>query len=166
MAGSPPPPDEPERGHSSAPAEPVIVTFLSDRPGTLDATSRRMADVAGDYAQARSDVDFYRERMPGDRAWWFTASTPGGQPVGFGVPSRNSEVPVVGYLGVLPEHRGYGYIDDILAELTRILAAEAQANVIRADTDVANRPMAAAFERVGYRNTARRVVLSAPLRLA
>jgi RimJ/RimL family protein N-acetyltransferase len=104
--------------------------------------------------------------MPGDRGWWFTASTPGGQPVGFGVPSRNSEVPVVGYLGVLPEHRGYGYIDDILAELTRILAAEAQADVIHADTDLTNGPMAAAFERAGYRNTARRVVLSAPLHLA
>jgi RimJ/RimL family protein N-acetyltransferase len=140
--------------------------FRRTLTGTLDATSRRMADVVGEYVQARSDVDFYRERMPGDRAWWFTASTPGGEPVGFGVPSCNSEVPVVGYLGVLPEHRGRGYIGDILAELTRILAAEAQADVIHADTDVANRPMAAAFERAGYRNTARRIVLSAPLHLA
>lgn len=133
--------------------------------GTLDATSRRMADVVGERAQARSDVAFYRDRLPGDRGWWFTAGTPDGEPVGFGVPSRNSEVPVVGYLGVVPEHRGHGYIDDILAEVTRILAAEADADVIHADTDVANKPMAAAFERAGYRNTARRVVLSAPLRI-
>lgn len=134
--------------------------------GTLDATSRRLADVVGERAQARSDVAFYRERLPGDRAWWFTASTPDGEPVGFGVPARNSEVPVVGYLGVLPEHRGHGYIDDILAEVTRILATEARADIVYADTDVANRPMAAAFTRAGYRNTGRRVVLSAPLRLA
>ena len=134
--------------------------------GTLDATSRRMADVVGEYAQARSDVDFYRDRLPGDRGWWFTAHTPDGEPAGFGIPARNSQVPVVGYLGVLPGHRGRGYIDDILAEVTRILAAEAGAEVIHADTDVANTPMAAAFERAGYRHTARRVVLSAPLRLA
>lgn len=133
--------------------------------GTLDATSRRMADVVGEPAQARSDVDFYRNRMRGDRGWWFTASRPDGELVGFGVPSRNNKVPVVGYLGVLPEHRGHGYIDDILAEVTRILAAEARAGVIHADTDVANKPMAAAFERAGYRNIARRVVLSAPIRL-
>ncbi|MCL2582140.1 MAG: GNAT family N-acetyltransferase [Streptosporangiales bacterium] len=131
--------------------------------GTLDATSRRMADVVGEYSQARSDVDFYRDRLPGDRGWWFTAHAPDGKTVGFGVPNRNNEVAVVGYLGVLPEFRGHGYIHDILAEVTRILAVEAGAGVIHADTDVANRPMAAAFERGGYRNTARRVVLSAPL---
>jgi RimJ/RimL family protein N-acetyltransferase len=134
--------------------------------GTLDATSRRLADVVGEPTQARSDVDFYRNRLPGDRGWWFTVSRPDGELIGFGVPSRNSEVAVVGYLGVLPEHRGHGYIDDILAEVTRILSAEARARVIHADTDVANKPMAAAFERAGYRNTARRVVLSAPIRLA
>jgi RimJ/RimL family protein N-acetyltransferase len=107
-------------------------------------------------------VAFYRDRMRGDRAWWRVAEQAGGQPVGFGVPSRNSEVPVVGYLGVLPEHRGHGYVDDIVAEITRILAEEAGADIIHADTDLANRPMAAAFERAGYRNFARRVVLSVP----
>jgi RimJ/RimL family protein N-acetyltransferase len=69
---------------------------------------------------------------------------------------------VVGYLGVVPEHRGHGYADDILAEITRILADEAGAEVIRADTDLANAPMAASFERAGYRNFSRRLVFSAP----
>jgi RimJ/RimL family protein N-acetyltransferase len=143
--------------------------FRRTLAGTLDATSRRMADVIGEYAQARSDVDFYRDRMPGDRDWWFTAHRsdgkhgPEGEPVGFGIPARNNHAPVVGYIGVLPEHRGHGYIDDILAEVTRILATEARAFIIYADTDVANKPMAAAFERAGYRNTARRLVLSAPV---
>jgi hypothetical protein len=36
------------------------------------------------------------------------------------------------------------------------------AEVIRADTDLANAPMAASFERTGYRNFARRLVFSAP----
>jgi RimJ/RimL family protein N-acetyltransferase len=112
-------------------------------------------------AQARQDVAFYRGKMLGDRAWWRVAERPDGQVVGFGFPSRNTDLPVIGYLGVLPEHRGHGYVDEILAGITRFLALEAGAKVIRADTDLVNRPMAAAFERAGYRNFARRLVLSA-----
>jgi GNAT superfamily N-acetyltransferase len=130
--------------------------------GTLDATSRKEAATMGAEPQARQDVAFYQEKMAGERAWWRVAATPDGEVVGFGIPSRNTEFPVVGYLGVLPEHRGHGYGDDILAEITRILAIEAGAEVIRADTDLENRPMAAAFERVGYRNTASHLVLFAP----
>lgn len=135
--------------------------FRRTLTGTLDTTTRRAADAAGDDAQARADVAFYRDRMRGERDWWLVACHQG-EPVGFGIPSRNTDVPVVGYIGVLPEHRGHGYIDDILAETTRVLADKAGAAVIHADTDVANRPMAAAFERAGYVNFARRVVLSAP----
>ena len=119
-------------------------------------------DLIGAEAQSRRDVEFYRDKMHGDRSWWRVAQTPAGELAGFGIPSQNTDVPVVGYLGVLPEHRGHRYADDILAGITRLLVAEASATVIRADTDLANRPMAAAFERAGYRNFARRLVLSAP----
>jgi RimJ/RimL family protein N-acetyltransferase len=128
---------------------------------TLDATSRKGAEAAGPQTQARQDVKFYRESMLGERSWWRIAWTPDGQLAGFGIPSQNTECPVVGYLGVLPEHRGHGYVDEILAEITRILAAETGAAAIRGDTDLENLPMAAAFERVGYRNVGRRLVLSA-----
>ena len=128
----------------------------------VSATSKKTADAVGAAAQAAADVAFYRDKMLGHRDWWRVAETCDGEPVGFTVPSRNSDHPVVGYLGVLPEHRGHGYIDDILAETTRILAAAADAKVIHADTDLANRPMAAAFERAGYQNFGHRVVLSAP----
>lgn len=130
-------------------------------PGTLDATSRTAAARLGAEAQARADLALYREGMLGERAWWRTVHTPGGEPVGFTVPSRNSASPVVGYLGVLPEHRGRGYAEEILAETTRLLAAETAAGRVRADTDLANTPMSAAFARLGYRTTARRLVLSA-----
>ncbi len=130
--------------------------------GTLDATTRKTANAVGPREQARLDVAFYRDKMVGDRGWWLVALTRDGEAVGFGVPSRNTEFPVVGYLGVVPEHRGHGYVGDILAEITRVLVAEAGAQSIHADTDLANQPMAKAFERAGYRNFARRVVLSAP----
>lgn len=130
--------------------------------GTLDAGSHAEAQQIGAEAQARADVAFYRDAMRGDRSWWRVARTPGGDPVGFAVPSRNPGSHVVGYLGVLPEHRGHGHVDDLLAETTRLLAEDAGADVVRADTDLPNRPMAAAFERLGYRLFARRLVLSAP----
>lgn len=129
--------------------------------GTLDAASRKEAERIGAEEQARGDVAFYRDTMRGDRSWWRIARTAEGEVVGFGLPSRNHAFPVVGYLGVLPEHRGCGYADEILAEITRILAAEADPERVRADTDLTNTPMAAAFERAGYRNYARRLVLSA-----
>ncbi|MEV5310917.1 GNAT family N-acetyltransferase [Streptomyces sp. NPDC052610] len=130
--------------------------------GTLDSESGTGAATVGAEAQARADVAFYRDQMPGDRAWWRIAETPQGRPVGFALPSRNTAVHVVGYLGVLPEHRGHGYVDDLLAETTRFLADDAGADAVRADTDLANVPMAASFTRLGYRNFARRLVLSAP----
>ncbi|MGW1177343.1 GNAT family N-acetyltransferase [Kitasatospora sp. NPDC002543] len=128
--------------------------------GTLDTDSRKEAERLGADAQARSDVAFYRDTMLGDRSWWRVARTPDGTPVGFGIPSRNHTFPVVGYLGVLPEHRGHGYADDILAGITRILAEETAPERVRADTDLTNTPMAAAFTRLGYRNDSRRLVLS------
>jgi RimJ/RimL family protein N-acetyltransferase len=142
--------------------EVFVQLFRRVLAGTLDATSRHEAEAIGAEAQARLDTAFYREKMLGERAWWQVAETPAGEAVGFGIPSRNTDFAVVGYLGVLPEHRGHGYVDDVLAEITRLLAAQDAATVIRADTDLANVPMAAAFDRAGYRNFARRLVLSAP----
>jgi hypothetical protein len=160
MAGLP---DLPGRLLFRAEADDEVFVDLFRRVlvGTLDATSRKEAEVTGAGAQARKDVASYRDRMRGDRAWWRVAETPDGEVAGFGIPARNTEFPVVGYLGVLPAHRGHGYVDEILAEITRILAVQAGAAVIRADTDLGNRPMAAAFERAGYRNFSRRLVLSA-----
>jgi len=144
------------------PDDEVFVDVLTQvLAGTLDATSRDQAARVGPRQQARQDVTFYRDHMRGDRSWWRIAQTPDGRTAGFGIPSRNEDYPVVGYLGVLPEQRGHGYVDEILAEITRILATQAGAAVIHADTDLDNRPMAAAFERAGYRNFGRRVVLSA-----
>ena len=65
------------------------------------------------------------------------------------IPAHNGYNPIIAYLAVVPAHRGHGYIHDILAAGTSLLAAQ---NVphIRASTDVGNTPMAAAFARAGY----------------
>ena len=56
------------------------------------------------------------------------------------------------YVGVVPRRRGQGYIDDLLAAGTATLlkVRERNGKPLIADTDVANEPMAAAFERAGW----------------
>ncbi|MGW4380488.1 GNAT family N-acetyltransferase [Kitasatospora sp. NPDC004531] len=140
--------------------EVFVDLFRRTLPGSLDATTTREAMLLGPEVQARNDLAFYRDDMLGERSWWRIARTSTGKVVGFGVPSHNSTTPVVGYLGVLPEFRGRGFVAEILAEVTRVLVAEAGETVVRADTDLTNHPMIAAFELLGYRETARRLVLS------
>jgi hypothetical protein len=58
------------------------------------------------------------------------------------------------YVGVVPRMRGKGYVDDLLAAGTVTLLEarrwEGNDRPLRADTDVANGPMAAAFERARW----------------
>ncbi|WP_433508884.1 GNAT family N-acetyltransferase [Nonomuraea sp. CA-143628] len=140
--------------------EVFVEAFSRVAVGTLDHHTRQALATTGPEAQAREDVEGYRS-MPGDRGWWRLAYTPDGDLVGVALPSANAGGPVVGYLGVVPEHRGHGYGDDLLGEITR-LHAERGAERIVADTDAVNVPMARAFERSGYHNFAVRLVLSAP----
>jgi hypothetical protein len=78
------------------------------------------------------------------RDWWRVATLPGGEPVGFVVPARNAYNPII------------AYIDDILAEGTRVLA-EQDVPRIRASTDLGNVPMANAFRRAGYSDFKREI---------
>ena len=127
--------------------------------GTLDAHSRqdlaRMS--ARDSAVRHFEEELARYRSP--RQWWRVATLPGGEPVGFVIPARNNYGAIIGYLGVLPAHRGNGYINEILAEGTRILAAH---NVprIRASTDLGNVPMAEGFARAGWVNFERSISMT------
>ncbi|MGW7053049.1 GNAT family N-acetyltransferase [Streptomyces sp. NPDC054887] len=126
--------------------------------GTLDAHSR--AELAtGLSAREAAELQFREEfaAYSSPRAWWRVAELPdGGQPVGFVIPARNNYHHTIAYIGVVPERRGHGYIDDILAEGTRVLAAQ-EVPRIRAATDLANVPMAKSFERAGYVNFERAV---------
>jgi hypothetical protein len=62
---------------------------------------------------------------------------------------------------VLPTLRGNGYINEILAEGTRILAAQ-DVPLIRASTDLGNVPMAEAFTRAGWVNFERSISMTWP----
>lgn len=129
--------------------------------GSLDVITRREVAALGADRQAREDMDIYLA-MPGDRDWWRLAYTAaGGRLAGMILPNRNTYGAVVGYLGVIPGLRGRGYINDLVAEATRFHAGRGEPR-ITATTDTTNLPMAAAFERAGYRAYGIRYVLSEP----
>ena len=137
-------------------AEELLALMASVLDGTLDAHGRddltRMS--ARETAVKHYEDELARYTSPKD--WWRIATLPEGAPVGFVIPARNAYNPIIAYLAVLPVHRGNGYIDDILAEGTRVLA-EQGAPRIRATTDLGNIPMANAFRRAGYVNFEREI---------
>ena len=135
--------------------------FRQIAAGSLDVTTRREVAVLGADRQAREDLGIYLA-MPGEREWWRLAYTAAdGQLAGMILPNRNTYGAVVGYLGVVPGLRGRGYINDLVAETTRFHAGRGEPRII-ATTDTTNVPMAAAFERAGYRACGIRYVLSEP----
>ncbi|HVK25372.1 MAG TPA: GNAT family N-acetyltransferase [Actinokineospora sp.] len=128
--------------------------------GSLDDETRRNLEALGAKATAREEMDFYLG-CPGDRDWWRLAYTADGRLAGLAIPSATPYNPNVGYLGIVPELRGQGLIDDVLSEITRFHAANG-AELITATTDTGNAPMAAAFARAGYRIAQIRVIYSVP----
>ena len=120
--------------------------------GSLDAHHRDFLTRTTPRQEAERMFEGELAHYVSPRDWWRIATLPDGTPVGFVTPARNEYNPVIGYLAVVPEHRGNGYINDILAEGTRFLAGLGVPR-IRAATDVGNTPMADAFLRAGYVET-------------
>jgi RimJ/RimL family protein N-acetyltransferase len=140
-------------------AEEILDLMTQVLDGTLDAHSRsdltRMSTREAAVKHYEDELTHYRS----PRDWWRVATLPDGEPVGFVTPARNDYNPIIAYLAVLPKHRGNGYIDDILAEGTRILSAQ-DVPRIRAATDLDNTPMAKAFQRTGYVNFERAITMT------
>ncbi|WP_329125300.1 GNAT family N-acetyltransferase [Streptomyces sp. NBC_01353] len=138
--------------------EDLVALMTPVMEGTLDAHGQ--ADLGSgmstrEAAEQHYDEEFAHYTSP--QEWWQVAQLPeSGEPVGFVVPARNHYNHTIAYIGVLPTHRGKGYIDDILAEGTRILAGQ-DVPRIRAATDLGNVPMAKAFARAGYVNFERQI---------
>jgi RimJ/RimL family protein N-acetyltransferase len=127
--------------------------------GTLDAHSRIALGhmPATEVARQHFEGELKSYRSP--REWWRIATLANGEAVGFVTPARNDYNAILAYLGVLPGHRGRGYVDEILAEGTRVLAAQ-DVPRIRASTDLDNVPMAQAFLRAGWDNFERAITMT------
>ncbi|MFB8087343.1 GNAT family N-acetyltransferase [Streptomyces sp. NPDC055992] len=139
--------------------EEFLEAFIRVSGDSLDQATRDELRTKSARQLAQEDIEFYLD-CPGKRSWWKLAELPDGTLAGLAVPSATPYNRNVGYLGVLPEQRGKGLIDEILAEITRFHAAEG-AERITATTDTTNIPMAAAFDRANYKVTEIRMVLEA-----
>lgn len=136
--------------------EELVALMSSVLDGTLDAHGRDGLTRMSVHEAAVRHYEDELARYTSPRDWWRIATLPDGEPAGFVIPARNDYNAIIAYIAVLPSHRGNGYIDDILAEGTRILA-EQHVPRIRASTDLGNIPMANAFRRAGYINFEREI---------
>lgn len=135
-----------------------LAAFRRVAEGSLDLHTLREVAARGPAAQAADDLAFYSS-LPGRRDGWRLAFDRGDAVIGLIIPSRSAYDASVSYLGVVPEARGHGYVDDLLAEITHVHAGAGSPR-ITGTTDATNRPMLAAFDRAGYRATSTRIVLS------
>ncbi|WUW20858.1 GNAT family N-acetyltransferase [Streptomyces sp. NBC_01463] len=133
--------------------EDLLALMTPVMEGTLDAHGRQ--DLASGLSAREAAEKHYDEELAHystPQEWWRVAELPDGEPAGFVIPARNSYNPIIAYIGVVPAHRGHGYIDELLAEGTRVLAGQEGVERIRAATDLGNVPMAKSFARLGYVN--------------
>lgn len=124
--------------------------------GSLDAHTVASVDELGPRGAAADDLEFYRS-LPGSRDGWRVALDPDGLVVGFVLATRTAYDAAISFIGVLPQHRGRGVVDGLLAEGLRVHAEAGEPKVV-GTTDAANTPMRRAFERAGFVVTRRRIV--------
>lgn len=133
--------------------------------GTLDREIRAERRSLGPEGAAR---DFFEDasRVAHGPSWWRLAyDGPDGGLVGLVMPAHPPGSLTIFYVGVVPEMRGRGHVDGLLAAGTTTLLPARDGNdaPLRADTDVYNAPMSAAFERAGWTRFALRREYAAAL---
>lgn len=135
--------------------EPAFIHAINrGSASTLDRQIAHERAAHGPLSQAR-EIYHDLQKMSFAPEWWELAFTPDDQLIGFIIPTKSPTFATIGYIGVLPEHRGHGYVDLLLNRgmSTLIQAGE---TFIRADTDLRNQPMANSFLRAGFQLFAQR----------
>jgi predicted N-acetyltransferase YhbS len=121
--------------------------------GTLDREIQGERERLGAERAAREFFDDAR-RVEHEPSWWRLAYTPEEEFVGLVMPAEPPGFLTIFYVGVVPGMRGKGYVEDLLATgtttLLEVRRKKGEEKPLRADTDLSNWPMAAAFERVGW----------------
>ncbi|WP_371636769.1 GNAT family N-acetyltransferase [Streptomyces zaomyceticus] len=135
--------------------EPFVAVLAELLADTADA--RLAADVRRHGARRAAELLFEETaELKHEPGWWELGFDADGTVAVISLPAENPSVPVIGFVGVAPAHRGKGYATSVVVRGTRVLVA-AGATEIRGDCDAANVAMARAFERAGYENFADRL---------
>lgn len=124
-AGTPIPPPSGRLRFREPTGDDEVVALMTDVvEGTLDAHTRQDLQTMGPAEAARDHFEGELALQVSPRRNWRVATTLDGEVVGFVTPGHNHYNPVIGYLAVLPAHRGRGHVDDILNEGVRVLAGQ------------------------------------------
>jgi ribosomal protein S18 acetylase RimI-like enzyme len=116
--------------------------------GTLDRNDRYYLEVCGPGAWGRQMVEFVE---PGDEASWLLGYEPDGMLAGYvALGPFEPGVGTIVHIGVVPERRGRGYVDDLLAAANRAARTRGHRSIL-SDVDTLNAPMLAAMERADHR---------------
>jgi hypothetical protein len=115
----------------------------------IDGAGHDVLHVRDLGMQAATDGEIFEvaRTVKHNPSWWRLAYTPM-------MPAEPPAFLTDFYVGVVQEMRGRGYVDDLLPAGTAILLEvrrrDGNEKPLRADTDVANTPMTAAFGRAGW----------------
>jgi RimJ/RimL family protein N-acetyltransferase len=146
--------------------EAFVDAMMRVSEGTLD---REISEERERLGPRRAAREFFHDaqRVKYDPSWWRLAYAPGGELAGLVMPAEPPGFLTIFYIGVVPRMRGQGYVDDLLAAGTATLLESrgSSEKPLVVDTDVANTPMAAAFERAGWARFAGRREYVSPARL-
>jgi RimJ/RimL family protein N-acetyltransferase len=119
--------------------------------GTLDRNDRYYWDGCGAENWARQMTEYI---VDADMPMWLIGYA-GDDPVGYvAVATEEDWGSTIVHIGVVPEHRGNGYIDDLIASGTAAAQASGVTSML-SDVDVVNIPMMKAMRRAGHSEDAR-----------
>jgi ribosomal protein S18 acetylase RimI-like enzyme len=121
--------------------------------GTLDRNDRYYIARCGPAAWAEEMLGF---REPEDSESWLVGETADRVPIGYVAVSAFDDAGTwtIAHIGVVPEARGRGHVDDLLAAAD--LAARGRGFTVGlSDVDADNAPMLAAMARAGHRSDLR-----------
>ena len=135
----------------------LVDVMVRVNESTLDAHTLRDLTRWGPRSTVERMLKDAEELPDGNRDWWRIAYAADGSAVGFTLPVK-AAAPTHWYIGVVPEHRGHGYSDDLVAEGLHLIT-EAGEPMMGDATDAGNAPMVATFARCGYRVIGRRIIL-------
>ncbi|MCB5183346.1 GNAT family N-acetyltransferase [Streptomyces antimicrobicus] len=141
--------------------EPFVAALAELLGDTADA---RLAAMVAEHGR-RGAAELLFEDTAGLRHephWWELGYAADGTPAVISLPAENPGAPVIGFVGVLPAHRGKGYATSVVVRGSRVLAAHGATRIL-GDCDAANVAMARAFERAGYARFADRLEYARPL---
>ena len=122
---------------------------------TLDRLDQLQINSIGAEQHARSYFRLLKTEFEHFPDWWLAAYTTADEVVGHvvAVPyNLHRHEGSIGYIGVVPEQRGKGYVDELLRQGMAVMVQDGISTVI-CDTDEPNLPMRHAFDRCGYSPT-------------